>query len=140
MVDRVVLEALEEPDEVRELERRVPPGASRTATPPTKSLSGHLGEHVVADHEVGLPPLGGEPLGELDAEELDEGRNAARLGRRRDVRGRVDAEHRDPLRNEMLEQIAVVRGELDDEAVRAEAQPFGDHLDVATRCSTHESE
>ena len=93
----------------------------------------HLREHVVAEHEVGGAALADEPLGELDAEELDERRHAPLLGRDRDVRRRVDPEHRHALRQEVLEQVAVVRGELDDEALRAEAEPVADHLHVGVR-------
>ena len=63
---------------------------------------GHLREHVVAEHEVGVPALGAEPLREVDAEELDERRHAALLRRARDVRGRVDAEDGNPLGQEVL--------------------------------------
>ena len=38
-----------------------------------------------------------------------------------DVGGRLDAEHRHAERQEVLQQIAVVAGELDDEAVGPEA-------------------
>ena len=38
---------------------------------------GHLRQHVVADDEVGLLALGGEPLGKRRAEELDQRRHAA---------------------------------------------------------------
>ena len=38
-----------------------------------------------------------------------------------DVGGRLDAEHRHAQRQEVLQQIAVVAGELDDEAVGAQA-------------------
>ena len=33
----------------------------------------------------------------------------------------------------MLQEVPVVRGELDDEAVGAEREPVGDHVDVAAR-------
>ena len=41
-----------------------------------------------------------------------------------------------PSGNEMLQQIAVIAGELDDEAVRPEPEPLLDHLAVAPACST----
>ena len=134
VVDRVVLEALEQPREVRELEGRRAAGRQqdRDAVDEVVQVR-HLREHVVAEHEVGVAALADEPLGELDAEELDERRHAALLGRDRDVRRRVDPEHRHALRQEVLEQIAVVRGELDDEALRAEAEPVADHLHVGAR-------
>ncbi len=93
----------------------------------------HLGQHVGAENEVGAHPLCDEPLRELDAEELDEGRHAACLRRRRDVRRGIDPEHRDPLRHEVLQEVPVVRCELDHEAVRAEAEAVGDHVDVPPR-------
>ena len=41
---------------------------------------------------------------------------------RGDVRGGLDAEHRHARRHEVLEQVAVVAAELDDQAVRAETE------------------
>ncbi len=46
---------------------------------------------------------------------------------------RLDAEHGDALREEVLEEIPVVRRELDDEAVRPEREPLAHLVDVATR-------
>ena len=43
---------------------------------------------------------------------LDQRRNAALLGRPRDVGGGIDAEHRDVRPEEVLEEVAVVRREL----------------------------
>ncbi len=112
----------------------MPPGASRIATPRDEVVEiRDLGEHVVAEHEVGPPPLASQPLGELDSEELDERRDAALLGGTRDVRRRVDPEHGNALRHEVLQQVAVVRGELDDEAVGAELEALTDHVDVDAR-------
>ena len=39
-----------------------------------------------------------------------------------DVRGGIDAEDRDPRLDEVLQEVAVVGGELDDEIVTSEAE------------------
>ena len=86
---------------------------------------GHLGQHVVADDEIGRAgPRRRSALGERDAEELDPGRDA--LGERDlgHVGGRLDAEHGHAERQEVLQQIAVVAGQLDDQAVRPEPEPL----------------
>jgi hypothetical protein len=46
------------------------------------------------------------------------------------VLGWFDAEAGDPALHEVLQQIPVVRRQFDDEAVGAEPESIGDHLDV----------
>ena len=58
----------------------------------------------------------------LRTEELDLGRDAAGPGRLGDVRGRLDAEHGDAARAEVLQEIAVVARDLDDEALRGQPE------------------
>jgi hypothetical protein len=87
---------------------------------------GHLGEDVVADHEVGRSALSDERTGEVAAEELCQCRDAAGLGRCGDVAGRLDAQGRDAARNEVLQQVAVVASQLNNQARRPEAET-GDH-------------
>ena len=78
-----------------------------------------------------LPSLD-EPVCDVPPEELDQRRNAALLGRPRDVGGGIDAEHRDVRPEEVLEEVAVVRRKLDDEIVVTELQALADRLHVAT--------
>ena len=105
---------------MRDLEGRSASGARSAATPADEVVDvGHLGEHVVAEDELGLAALVGEPLGELRAEELGQRRHAARDRRFGDVQRGFDAEHRNALWQEMLEQVAVVRSHFDDEALAA---------------------
>ena len=52
-------------------------------------------------------------LGGLLAEEPDTRRHALSIATR-PRSGRLDTEHRDALRDEVLQQVAVVAGELDD--------------------------
>src|SRR5690606_1147716 len=81
--------------------------------------------------EIRLAPLARQTLAEGAVEEGDQRRNAARFGRLRHVRGGSDAEAGDAARDEVLQEVTVVAGELDDEALRAEAETRGDRLDVA---------
>ena len=83
---------------------------------------GDVGEDVVGDQQVGAAALGHEPGGELAAEELDDGLDAPLPGDLGDVGGGLDAERRDAALDEVLEQVAVVAGELDHQAVRAEPE------------------
>ena len=128
VVDGVELVLGDQPREMRELERDHALGREQARHAGDEVVEvGHLGEHVVADDQVGLPALGAQRLGERDAEELDPGRNA--LGERDlgHVRGGLDAEHRHAKRQEMLQQIAVVARQLDHQAVRAEREALRDH-------------
>ena len=123
MVDRVVLHALEQPRQVRELEGRRPFRREQDRHAGNEVVQvRHLREHVGAEDEVGVPAFGDEPLGEFAAEELDEHWHAALLRRLCYVRRRVDAEHGNLLGQEVLQQVAVVRGDLDNEALRGEPE------------------
>ena len=123
MVDRVVLKPVEQTEQVRELERRGPVVAEQDLDAGDEVVQvGHLREHVVADDEARALPFVDEPLRRLAAEERHERRHAPFLRRLRDVRRRIDPEDRNPGADEVLQQVAVVRGELDDEVVRGRAR------------------
>ena len=79
---------------------------------------GHVGQHVVADEQVGLFALGGQcPCG-VGAEEAASASGHLLLARGLgDIGGRFDAEHRNARCDEVLQQIAVVARDLDDEAL-----------------------
>ena len=123
VVDGVELIALDQPDQVRELDRddalrredRLHAGREVVEI-------GDVGEDVVGDQEVGAAALGGEPIGDLAAEELDHGLDALLARGLGHVGGGLDAQGRDAELDHMLEQVAVVAGELDDEAVGVEAE------------------
>ena len=132
MVDGVVLEVLDELREVRELERRRPVGREQLRDSRDEVVDvGHLGQDVVAQHEIRAAPLRGQAPAEVGAEELGEGLDAALDRRLRDVQRRLDAEHRDALRQEVLQEVAVVGRDLDDEALGSEPEPIGHLVDVA---------
>jgi hypothetical protein len=123
VVDRVVLPALDQPQQVWELKRHGPGvGSERPQSADEVEQVGHVREHVVGHHEVGRPvPLGDGGAGPL-AEEHPLRRRPARPRGVRDTPAWLDAENPDPARNGGLEEVAVVARRLDDEAPRAEAQ------------------
>ena len=134
VVDRVVLEVLDQFREVRELERRRPRrreqgGHARDEVVDVRDL----GEHVVSEDEIGRTALLRHPPAELRAEELRQCLDAARHRGLRHVQRGLDAEHRDAVREKVLEEVAVVRRDLDDEAVMPESQALDHVVRVAAR-------
>ena len=93
----------------------------------------HMGQDVVADQQVGGQALPDEIAGERLAEELDVGWNPARRRRGGHIGGRLDPEAPDPALDEILEQVAVVAGNLDDLAGAVQVQPRHDRRDVVSR-------
>src|SRR5512143_2546010 len=88
---------------------------------------GHLSEHVVADDEIGALSVCGELPSGFASEEFHEGRHTFGFCHLRDVGSALDAEDRDLAGDEILEQITIIAGELDDVAGGAEL-PSRDHL------------
>ena len=80
---------------------------------------GHVREHVVAEQQVGLRPARGELVARSRGR-----RSAPRVGMPCASRGlgdvgrRLDAEHRHAALDEVLQQVAVVAGDLDHLAAR----------------------
>ena len=64
----------------------------------------------------------------LSSEKSHQRRHSLRLRALRDVCGRLDPENRNAERDEVLEQIPVVAGHLDDPARRPEVKPLHGHL------------
>ena len=127
MVDRVELVELDQPQQVRELHRdHAALGEQDLHAADEVVEVGDVGEDVVAQQQVGLEVAGDLPRG-VDAEELHE--RAARprsSAAARDVGGRLDAEHRDAALHEVLQEVAVVGGELHDLAGAVEPEAL-DH-------------
>ncbi len=112
--------------QVRHLDRDARRSA-RGATPsPAHEVVevGNVREHVVGDDQVG----GRAPRDEVarrvsTPKNAHLGRDARRLGDLGHVGRRLDTEHRDARGDEVLQQVAVVARDLDDEALRPEAEP-----------------
>ena len=132
VVDGVELVAVHQPGQVGELDRDHPAGGEQQLDAGHEVVQvGHLGEHVVGRDQVGPAALGGQLAGQLDAEEPGQGGHAPLLGGRGHVHRRLDAQHRHPHGHEVLQQVAVVAGQLHDQAARAEPEPVGGDLGVA---------
>ena len=97
MIDRVVLPPLDQPKQMRELQRDqarvLDQGAqARREAPDIR----HMREDIVRGHQVGPPVLGRRSPGPVSAPRnwtsVADALGAGRLGH---VRGRLDAKHRD---------------------------------------------
>jgi hypothetical protein len=134
VVDRVVLPALDEAEQVREFQRHRALVFDQRAQPGREVLDvGHVGEDIVPGHQVGPAVFPRYLAPGAGPQELDLGPDAAGPGRRGDVRGRLDAEDRDARGLEVLQQITVVAGHFGDEAAGGQAQALGHRLRVALR-------
>ena len=79
----------------------------------------HLCQHIVGNDQIGLPAVGHHLFRSFRAEEGDERLNACLSRRLRHIGSRLDAENRHAEGNEMLQQIAVIAAQFDDEAFRS---------------------
>ena len=82
----------------------------------------HLGENVGTAQEIGPRSGGGQLARDLGAEHRRHSGNASIDGHPRDVSRRLDAEHRDPLRDEVLQEVTVIAADFDDLAPGVEPQ------------------
>ena len=90
----------------------------------------HMRQHIVADHQISLRAVRHELLCQVFSKEPDERLDAALLRRRRNVFCRFNAEHRDTLSHEVLQQIAIIAGNLDDLTGSGEVETFYRHLHI----------
>ena len=135
MVDRVELELLDQPDEVRHLDRddAVRGEHELDAGDEVVELR-DLREHVVRDDEVGAAPFRHERGGQPRVEEVDDRLDAPRACRRSTTFAAGSTPSAGiPACHEVLEQVAVVRGELEHKAAAVRPKALGDHIRVALR-------
>ncbi len=134
VVDRVELSAVDERHEVRKLDRDDALGREQRLHARDKRVEvRRVRENVVAEQQVCLEPIVHHPPRLVGAEEGDARRDATRAGDRRDVGRGLDAEARDPLRDDVLQEVAVVGGDLDDVALRPEPEALRHVVHVAPR-------
>ena len=125
VVDRVELVLRHQPLEVRKLQRDHAFRLQQERHAGDEVVEvGHLGQDVVADDQIGALPSATSASASATPKNSTLRRNALVDRDLGDVGGRFDAEHRHAERQEMLQQIAVVARELDDQAVRSEAEPL----------------
>ena len=102
--------------------------------PPTKSLmSGTWASTLLPAMRSAAWPAADHLVGQCPPEERHPRRYAQLDGLGSDVGRRLDAQHRHAHGQEMLQQIAVVAGELDHEAVAVQPEPFAHGHAVAPR-------
>jgi hypothetical protein len=131
VVDGVPLVVLHQAEEVGELHRDDAAGPEQDLHAPDEVVEvRYVGQHVVAQQQVGVR-LGGERLGRLHAEELDERRDALLQRDLGHVGRRLDPEHGHAALVEVLQQVAVVGGELHDVAGVIQLEALDHLLDVA---------
>ncbi len=133
MVDRVELEPFDQADNVRDLDGYDAAWRQHDLDAGDEIVQlGHLCKHIVRDHEI--RPLA--PVDELPCqprvEEIDDCLHTSSLRRLDHVGGRVDPECRDPSFDEVLQEVPVVRRQLDDEARLGQAEALRDHVRIAS--------
>ena len=126
VVDRVVLQLLEQVDEVVRLrdERAVVADHPSDAAQLREEVV-HVREHVRPGHDGDRTVLCDHSLRDVLVEELLDRRHALVDGDLGDV-GRLDPEHAQSLLLESLQQRAVVRAEVDGEVGTGEFEPLDD--------------
>ncbi len=79
--------------------------------------------------------IGTHLRGKARAKEFDQCGNSFCPCRFRDICRRFNAEDRDGLRDEVLQKIAIIAGNLDDETIPIEIELFGDFLTIGSGMS-----
>ena len=91
----------------------------------------HLRQHIVGHDQIGAVTFSHHLRRSFGAEKGVERRNAGLPRRLGNIGSRLDAEHRHAEADKMLQQIAVIAAELDNEAFRAKPEPAFDHFAIA---------
>ena len=134
VIDRVELVFVDQPLEVGKLERNHPVWSQKMRHSRGEVVEVRdLRQDIVADDEIGLPPLGCESLRELQAEEFNKGRNIFLLRDCGYVGGRFDADYRNAQRQKVLKQVSVVARNLIHPTRRIEMKPGRNHFTVPVR-------
>ena len=119
VIDGVELAMVEQVLQVGRLDHGDAAGLHQDGDPLDEAVEvRHVGQHVVRMNDVGALSLGREPRGQILAEEFDDGGNAALFGFACDVGRRLDPQYRDGRLGVVLEQVAVIAGDLDHQALR----------------------
>ena len=123
VIDRVELPLLDQMQQMRKFERG---GSSRFQQQLEAGDEimqvGHVGEHVVRGHQIGGLAGRRQAARGLGAEKRHLGRDALVPRHLGDVGRRLDAENADAALFEVLQQIAVIAGDFDDERAAVERE------------------
>ena len=108
-----------------------PCGLSRRAKPRDEIVDvGDVGQDVVRDGQIGLLTLGNEPFREAHAEEVLHDRKTQLARGARRAGGGFDADTWDSASLHVLQQVAVVGGDLDHKAGVRQREPVHHRRDV----------
>ena len=117
--------SLHQPQQVRKLQRQRALRRKHLAQAGDEIVDvRHMGEHVVAQHQVAAAPPGDEAAREVQAEELAEAFDAARARRGGRACGGLDADAGNVALLQVLQQVAVVRRHLHHQRARPQGQPL----------------
>lgn len=86
-----------------------------------------MGKDVVAYNEISFSPVGDELPCCLKAKELTEGIYSCVTGHFSNILSRLDPETWNPVADKVLEKVAIVAGNLSDEALTVQPKPFGEY-------------
>ena len=90
-----------------------------------------MGEHIVADDEIGLPVFRREFLRRLLSEEPHLGSDPVFDGPLRHICRGFDSKDWNPARDEVLQEVSVVAPDLRDQAVGTKMEALRRHVDIA---------
>ena len=82
-----------------------------------------MSKDIVAHHEVRFSPFRDQLLCGIRRKEFDPRVDALGLCRAGDVAGRLNAENRNALFYKILQKIAIITCNLDDETIRVQTKP-----------------
>ena len=134
VIDGVELRLLDQPQQMRKFERDRAAGLQRHFQATGEIVDRrHVGIDIVADDQIGLSAVGGQAPSQVLTEEFAQHRNAEPLGRGRRACRRFDAEAGNAGGDKILQQIAVIAGDFDDQTVAAELQFPDDGFAIARR-------
>src|SRR6266851_544939 len=127
VVDRVELERLDHRLDVGDLDDRHAVRLQHLGDARDKTVEvAYVGEHVVGVHDIRESAFAMQLVRDLGAKEFCQSVDSALARPLRDVGGRLDPEHRHAGLLVELQQVAVIAGQLDDEAVAPEPAGLDD--------------
>ena len=91
-----------------------------------------MSKHIVAQYQVGFSPFATNSLAEFAVKKLPKYRCLWLLAASGNVAGWLYAENRDALLYKILQEIAVIACNFDDEAFRIHTKPSSDQFGISS--------
>src|SRR5882724_2536600 len=134
MINRVELIFFDQPFEMWKFKCDNPVRRQQTGHPGGEVVEiGHLRQYVIADDEIGHAAFRYETPGETQPEKIDQCWNILAPSGFGHVSGRLDSQHGDAQRQEVLKQISVVARNLNYIALRSKVEPRRNFFAISTR-------